>query len=69
MSNSCLIHFYYSYGCTWSMYYDGCKYSAGGGYKEIQKFKMKKSAPPSASQEIESSINGLATLLGMGSFW
>ena len=49
------------------MYFDGCKYSMGGN-KDVQKFKMKKSAPPSASQEIESSINGLATLLGMGSF-
>ena len=53
----------FSYGCAWSVYFDGCKYGKGG-MNDINKFRMQTSAPTNVSQEIGTSINHLATLMG-----
>ena len=58
-----LIIFYDSYGCSWSEFYNRCKYSVRST-KDIEKFQMKKSSPPSASKKMENCVNDLATILG-----
>ena len=58
-----LIIFYDSYGCSWSEFYNCCKYSVSST-KDIEKFQMKKSSPPSASKKMENCVNDLATILG-----
>ena len=52
-----------SYGCAWSYYHDGCKFAQGGMNDVVNKFKMQRSTPKPVRQEIDKSINNLATLM------
>ncbi|XP_072941104.1 methylcytosine dioxygenase TET isoform X3 [Epargyreus clarus] len=47
----------YSFGCSWSMYYNGCKYARS---KTVRKFRL---SVKTEESEIEERMNVLATLL------
>ncbi|KAK0178727.1 hypothetical protein PV327_007590 [Microctonus hyperodae] len=47
----------YSFGCSWSMYYNGCKYARS---KTVRKFRLSVKAE---EQEVEERMHVLATLL------
>lgn len=47
----------YSFGCSWSMYYNGCKYARS---KTVRKFRL---SVKSEESEIEERMHVLATLL------
>lgn len=47
----------YSFGCSWSMYYNGCKYARS---KTVRKFRL---SVKTEESEIEERIHVLATLL------
>jgi methylcytosine dioxygenase TET2/3 len=47
----------YSFGCSWSMYYNGCKYARS---KTVRKFRL---SVKSEEAEIEEKMNVLATIL------
>ncbi|XP_055700895.1 methylcytosine dioxygenase TET isoform X2 [Phlebotomus papatasi] len=48
----------YSFGCSWSMYYNGCKYARS---KTVRKFRL---SVKTEEAEIEERMNILATMLG-----
>lgn len=47
----------YSFGCSWSMYYNGCKYARS---KTVRKFRL---SVKSEEAEVEERMNILATIL------
>lgn len=47
----------FSFGCSWSMYYNGCKYARS---KTVRKFRL---SVKSEESEIEEHMNVLATML------
>lgn len=47
----------FSFGCSWSMYYNGCKYARS---KTVRKFRL---SVKSEESEIEEHMNVLATVL------
>lgn len=47
----------FSFGCSWSMYYNGCKYARS---KTVRKFRL---SVKSEEAEIEEHMNVLATML------
>lgn len=47
----------FSFGCSWSMYYNGCKYARS---KTVRKFRL---SVKSEESEIEDHMNVLATML------
>lgn len=47
----------YSFGCSWSMYYNGCKYARS---KTVRKFRL---SVKNEEAEIEDKMNVLATML------
>lgn len=47
----------YSFGCSWSMYYNGCKYARS---KTVRKFRL---SVKNEEAEVEDHMNHLATLL------
>lgn len=47
----------FSFGCSWSMYYNGCKYARS---KTVRKFRL---SVKSEEAEIEEHMNVLATIL------
>lgn len=47
----------YSFGCSWSMYYNGCKYARS---KTVRKFRL---SVKNEEAEIEERMNILATML------
>lgn len=47
----------FSFGCSWSMYYNGCKYARS---KTVRKFRL---SVKSEEAEIEERMNYLATML------
>lgn len=47
----------YSFGCSWSMYYNGCKYARS---KTVRKFRL---SVKNEEAEIEERMNVLATML------
>lgn len=47
----------FSFGCSWSMYYNGCKYARS---KTVRKFRL---SVKSEEAEIEEHMNILATML------
>ena len=50
----------FSFGCTYSIFYDGCKHAPNGmkeGFDKFQKGKM-------SGQKVKNSINDLATKIG-----
>lgn len=47
----------YSFGCSWSMYYNGCKYARS---KTVRKFRL---SVKTEESEIEERMHVLATLL------
>ena len=54
----------FTFGCSWSMYFDGCKYGKGGNFPEnIRKFRLNKESKPEDEQGLELTLNNLATLV------
>merc|ERR1719510_43109 len=51
----------FSFGCSWSMYFDGCKFGKGGNNVNTRKFKLNSDAPSDKEHEIEKCLQDLAT--------
>ena len=50
-------------GCSWCMYYDGCKYGKGG-MNEVKKFKLDKKGLELEERNLENTVNNLADQVG-----
>ena len=50
----------FSFGCTFSIFYDGCKHAPNGMKEEFDKFQKGKMS----GQKLKNSINDLATKIG-----
>ena len=51
----------FTFGCSWSMYFDGCKYGKAGNRSGINKFKLAKDATQENEEQVETTLNSLAT--------
>jgi methylcytosine dioxygenase len=51
----------FSFGCSWSMYFDGCKYGKGGLNRDTKKFRLTKDAPNLKDSEIEETLQHIGT--------
>ena len=52
----------YTFGCSWSMYFDGCKFGKGGNNPNIRKFKLTNGGEDKEN-EIENTLQNIATLV------
>ena len=53
----------FTFGCSWSMYFDGCKYGKGGNRPGINKFKLSKDATEEQESQIEQTLQQLSTMV------
>ena len=50
----------YTFGCSWSMYFDGCKYGKGGLNTNINKFRLSTTADRKEESEVAEAMHRLA---------
>ena len=53
----------FTFGCSWSMYFDGCKYGKAGNKEGIRKFKLNKDAPSDKEHDIENNVHSLTKVI------
>ena len=52
-----------TFGCSWSMYFDGCKYGQAGNRTHISKFRLRKETPDEIVKANEHILQQLATII------
>ena len=50
----------FTFGCSWSMYFDGCKYGKGGLSRDINKFRLAKEADAKEESVVAEAVHRLA---------
>ena len=53
----------YTFGCSWSMYFDGCKYGKGGLNSNINKFRLAKEADDKEESDVAENMHRLADII------
>ena len=54
----------YTFGCSWSMYFDGCKYGKGGiKSNNINKFRLAKEADDKEESDVAENMHRLADII------